>query len=207
MVMLDPEAVWPERTSWEGFRWKLGDDSLGLREFITRPLGLYQRENLALTLGAVGELLGGWDISPEDIRRGLLYSRLEVRFEVVSRNPYVVLDRARTPKEAKLLIETLKVLPDTGGRKYLLFIVESGASPPVDVLEELVPRFDTTVVCAEELEKGPPLDRLEVELLSGDPTRAWEGISRELEPEDLVLILGPKPALMEVRGAIGRPPR
>ncbi len=206
LVMLDPEAVWPERTSWEGFRWRLGDDSLGLREFITRPLGLYQRENLALTLGAVGELLGGWDISPEHIRRGLLYPRLDVRFEVVSWSPYVVLDRARTPREAKLLVETLKALPDPGGRKYLLFIVEPGIPPTVDLLEGLVSYFDATVVCAGELDGGLPLDRLEVELFGGDPTRAWEEISGELEPDDLVLVLGPKPALMEVRGAIGRPP-
>ncbi len=202
LVMVDPEGIWPEEVSWEGIRWRIGDDPLGLGEVITPALGLYQRENLALALGAVSELIGGWDISPEDIRRGLLYPRLEARFEVVSRRPYVVLDRARTLSEARAIRETLERLPDPGGRKYLLVIAERDFH--TGILDELSPYFDELLVWGGSGELGHGGVR---PLPSGDPVRACRGLLGDLGPEDLSLILGHKPALMEVRGAIGRPPR
>ncbi|NOX44999.1 MAG: hypothetical protein GXO72_04635 [Caldiserica bacterium] len=210
LVLLDPEDLSPVGFSWERAVWRSREDPLGLGEFETGPMGLYQRGNLALALGAVCELLGGWDLPPGAIRHGLARVELPVRFEVVSRRPYVVLDAARNPAAARSLIGTLEALPGTGGRRILLFGITRG-QPVRATVEVLFPWFDHVVLLSIGGQDAlppqallPQARRLGVRAEIGGPLPEalgdWLGSADE---GDLIVAVGPKGALLEARGELG----
>lgn len=184
---------------------------MGLGTLSTVPWGLYQHANLALAIGALCELAGGLELSPEAIRRGMEAVRLPGRFEVVSRGPYVVLDAARNAVAASALARTLEAMPDPGGRRVLLFSIGRG-QPVRATAEALFPGFAEVVLCSGGQGALPPrallpqARRLGVRCrVGGDPVSAAEEVLAELGADGLLVVVGPKEALLEVRGAIGRP--
>ncbi len=210
LVLLDPEDLTPVGLSWERAVWRSREDPLGLGEFETGPMGLYQRGNLALALGTVCELLGGWDLPPGAIRDGLARAELPVRFEVVSRRPYVVLDAARNPAAARSLIGTLEALSGAGGERILLFGITRG-QPVRATAEALFPWFDRVVLfSAEGPDALPPqallpqARRLGVRVEIGGALAEVLGERLGSAGEgDLIVAVGPKAALLEARGELG----
>lgn len=80
---------------------------------VTLPLlGAHQADNLAVAVAALETArgLGAVDWSWADLRKGLAATRWPGRFEVVARDPVVVLDGAHNPPAAERLAETLKQL-------------------------------------------------------------------------------------------------
>lgn len=211
LVILDPDEVQSRELSWDHMRWELREDPLGLAGFTTSPLGLYQRGNLALALGALCELVGGWELGPDAIRRGLESARLPGRFEVVSRGPYLVLDAARNPAAATSLVETLKSMPDPGGKRTLFFAIHRG-QPVRSTAEILFPAFDEVVLCsgddAELLPASallPQARRLGVHCrVESDPHTALARALDAAAAEDMIVVVAPKELLAEVRRGPGR---
>ncbi len=212
LVILDPEEVRGYDLSWEGVRWELRDDPLGLGELHTGPLGLYQQGNLALVLGALCELVGGWELHPEAIRDGLRHVRLHGRFEVVSRKPYIVLDAARNPAAAEALIKTIEAMPYSGGRKVLFFAINRG-HPVRATTEALFPSFDEVILYSGEAEDLLPAQailpqarRLGVRCwVGGELSSMLKEVAIAAAPEDMLLVVGPKDVLGEVYRELGFP--
>ncbi len=212
LVILDPDEVQGREFSWDRVSWGLRDDPLGLGEFSTPPLGLYQQANLALALGALCELVGGWELGPDAIKRGWINVKLPGRFEVISRRPYVVLDAARNPAAAASVVKTLEAMPDPGGRRTLLFAIHRG-QPVRSTVEVLFPAFDEVILCSgadEELLPAqalfPQARRLGVRCrLEPDPHAAVVKALEAASPEDLIVVVAPKKILAEVRRGLGRP--
>lgn len=95
--------------------------------------GRHQASNAAVAAAAVEELFGR-ALPAEAVRDGLARSRVPARFEVVGRNPLVVLDGAHNPQAAGALARTLREeLPAAG---WTLVI---GAFRDKDVHAMLVP--------------------------------------------------------------------
>lgn len=88
----------------------LSFDYLGQR--MTLPLcGEYQKINLRTALSAIDELVKqGFDISPDDISRGVSAVRWKGRFEFLSRRPAVIFDGAHNPDGARHTAETFREL-------------------------------------------------------------------------------------------------
>lgn len=83
--------------------------------YTTRLLGSYQPFNAALAIEAIQALVGrGWNISEEDIVRGVAETSWPGRFEVVTAGPpAVIVDGGHNPQGAKVLAESLSdVFPD-----------------------------------------------------------------------------------------------
>ncbi len=94
---------------------------------IKLPLfGKHQRINAAVAVSAVKALKSG--ISQKIIRRGLLNTQWPGRFEVVSRNPLVVLDGAQNIASVKALKETIR-----NNFKYKKLILVLGISKDKDI--------------------------------------------------------------------------
>ena len=75
---------------------------------ITLP-GLYQVKNAALCLEAVGALVAhGFTISDKALRRGIEETVWNGRFEIVSKEPCVILDGAHNPDAAAALMESVR---------------------------------------------------------------------------------------------------
>jgi dihydrofolate synthase/folylpolyglutamate synthase len=75
-------------------------------------LGTYQADNLAVAVAVLESArgMGAVDWTWDDLRKGLAETRWPGRFEVVARNPIMVLDGAHNPPAAERLAETLKQL-------------------------------------------------------------------------------------------------
>lgn len=79
-------------------------------EYEMRQAGTYQIENAAIAIEAVLQLetLGFSDITQEHIKAGLLHSRWKGRFDVVSKEPFVLADGAHNEDAAKKLSMSLQ---------------------------------------------------------------------------------------------------
>jgi dihydrofolate synthase/folylpolyglutamate synthase len=73
-----------------------------------KPLGGYQRENLNVALEALEVLRQSLEIPHEALVRGLEQASWPGRFEVVQREPYIILDGAHNPHAARALREDVR---------------------------------------------------------------------------------------------------
>lgn len=102
-------------------------DSLDGQAFLYRGksyalplLGEHQLKNAAVVIDCVGKLCElGWDISPDALERGLYAVSWPARFEVVSDEPYFVVDGGHNPQCAQTVRDNLlRYFPDR--RRVLL---------------------------------------------------------------------------------------
>jgi len=71
--------------------------------------GSHQIKNASLAIAVIEELvLSAWTIPEEAIRRGIEKTRFPGRFELVSKNPDVIIDGAHTPEGMRLLKSALR---------------------------------------------------------------------------------------------------
>jgi dihydrofolate synthase/folylpolyglutamate synthase len=98
---------------YHGLQWRFSHLPLGLR-------GTVQWRNAAVALAALELIQTHFPITEIQVRYGLRAARWPGRFEVVSRNPFVLLDGAHNPQAMALLIDELPTLVQ-GRRVKLLF--------------------------------------------------------------------------------------
>lgn len=93
-------------------RTEIGRTSFSYRgvEYEMRQAGTYQIENAAIAIEAVLQLekMGFSRIAQEHIKAGLLHSRWKGRFDVVSEEPFVLVDGAHNEEAAKKLSVSLQ---------------------------------------------------------------------------------------------------
>ena len=107
------------------------------RRGLTLPLaGPHQQRNAAVVIAAMDILRGrGWHISEEDIRAGLAEVVWPARFEVVSRDPVIIVDGGHNPQCLESAVDALRrLLP---GRRIVIL---AGILRDKDV-EEMVERL------------------------------------------------------------------
>jgi dihydrofolate synthase/folylpolyglutamate synthase len=103
------------RIDYQGLALSLKNVDLGLA-------GPFQHENAAIALAVVEELRAqGHAISEEAIRCGLREVYWPGRFDIVSRNPTVILDCAHNELAVSALLETISVELDPHLRPHLVF--------------------------------------------------------------------------------------
>jgi dihydrofolate synthase/folylpolyglutamate synthase len=84
--------------------------------------GPFQHENAAIALATVEELRAqGYAISEDAIRRGLREVYRPGRFDIVARNPMVILDCAHNELAISALLETISVELNPDLRPHLVF--------------------------------------------------------------------------------------
>lgn len=172
--------------------------------------GSHQMKNASLAIAAVEELAGRGINVPEDaIRAGIRHTRFAGRFELLRREPDVVIDGAHTPEGMKLLKSNLKRL-FPGVRPLMLLGMLKDKN--YETLAKIIAPLAKEVMCVP-----PQGDRaLDPEELAelvrrlGVPADAsssiTEGFSRLLEKaskEDLILATGSLYMIGPVRQACG----
>ncbi|NLE73338.1 MAG: bifunctional folylpolyglutamate synthase/dihydrofolate synthase [Actinobacteria bacterium] len=107
------------------------------------PLGLFQRHNAAVALGAA-ELFQGQGLEEKALRRALAETTVPGRLEVVSDKPLCLLDGAHNLQGLRALIESLEeILP----RRRIIAVVSILRDKDAQaMLAELVPRCDIVFV-------------------------------------------------------------
>jgi len=115
-------------------------------------LGPYQGENLAVVLKTIEILRHSLELPEEAVKRGLARARWPGRFELISRQPYIIIDGAHNPSGIRALLAGVRLYWEhylRGGRRWLLF----GAlrDKEIDEMSEaLFPWFDELVLTAPD---------------------------------------------------------
>jgi dihydrofolate synthase / folylpolyglutamate synthase len=196
------------RSGHDTFRYQ--SKGLELKGLSLGMAGSHQMKNASLAVAAVEELAGRGINVPEDaIRAGIRHTRFAGRFELLRREPDVVIDGAHTPEGMKLLKSTLKrFFP--GVRPLMLLGMLKDKN--YETLAKIIAPLAKEVMCVP-----PQGDRaLDPEELAelvrrlGVPADAsssiTEGFSRLLEKaseEDLILATGSLYMIGPVRQACG----
>ncbi len=109
-----------------------------------RLTGAFQARNAALAICAAK--IAQPKLSEDAIRKGLLAAWLPGRFEIVQRNPYIILDAAHNPEKMSACLETLRsaihpqkviiIFGALGSKAILQMLAECAALDPLIIAEE-----------------------------------------------------------------------
>ena len=107
IYMPDYLALKVKKDSTEGI-----DMSYGVHKDLHIPLfGTYQAQNAALALTCLEVLKKkGWAITEDSIRRGLAKAEWRGRFELIHKDPAVILDGGHNPEGVRSAVESLKAV-------------------------------------------------------------------------------------------------
>lgn len=154
----DFSAILPEFDSLEGqvFSYKGEAYAIPL-------LGAHQRKNAAVVIETVEALRGrGWKLPHEDVEHGLYAVNWPARFELVSEEPYFVVDGGHNPQCAQTVAENLKnYFP--GCRRVLLIGVLADKDHK-SLSEILAPEADAFVCVTPNSDRALPAPELAEEL-------------------------------------------
>ncbi|MBN2404110.1 MAG: hypothetical protein JXE06_00865, partial [Coriobacteriia bacterium] len=104
----------------------------------------YQAENAACAIAVCEEVLGG-SLDTEALRHGLATTRLPARFEVVARNPFVIVDGAHNAEGAQALVDSIRdVLDDKRLTIVLAMLRDKPAFEVIRALHPIAARFIAT---------------------------------------------------------------
>ena len=147
------------------------------KTYTTRLLGSYQPSNAALALEVIEALRGrGWNISEEELVKGIADTAWPARFEVVSTGlPVVVVDGGHNPQGAAVLAESLG---DAFSGKRIVFLMSVLADKDYRAMIRTVAPLGAAWVCVT----SPNVLRA----LSGDDLAqavAQETAALDLDPE------------------------
>jgi dihydrofolate synthase/folylpolyglutamate synthase len=166
-------------------------------ELVTGLRGGYQHANAACAIAAVEDLSAadGFPMRLEAVREGLQAAWMPGRFQVVRRNPTLVLDGAHNELAARALAAELK--SERYARLFLVVGMIQGHDP-ADVLAPLVPLASRVWVTEPSWLKRLPADELReaacrlhdrVSVVT-PPLEAVRAALAEAGPEDFVLVTG-----------------
>ena len=120
-------------------------------------LGNYQRANAALAIAAAEQFMGA-ALDGVKTRKGLLHTSVPGRLEVISDQPFCVLDGAHNPSG---MAEMLRSLDGLLARRRLLAVVsilkDKGA---LEMLADLAPRCDIVFVTQNSNPRSYPAEEL-----------------------------------------------
>lgn len=119
------------------------------REYRLPLLGRHQLRNAATVLKTVEALRDRGVILPDEaVERGLALTEWPARFEVLSREPLLILDGGHNPQCAEALVENIReYLADESGRAEVTFLFGMLADKDYRRTLELLLPFGTAYVC------------------------------------------------------------
>ena len=181
------------------------------QEVRLRLLGTYQYRNAAVALDTVDVLIRrGFRISEEAVARGMAEVQWPGRFEVLHRDPLVVVDGAHNPNGVAELAKCLgQYLPD---RKITFVMGVLADKDYDDMLNSVAPYAKKFVTVTPESHRALDADdlRADIERRLGLPARSAgsvrEGVAlalKEAAQEDVICIFGSLYQVGEVREFFG----
>ena len=208
-VALDPISVKRARFDWE--RTTYAVEAEGLPKTIDLPLlGGYQGENLRAVLGAVRLLREqGVVIANEAVISGLSEVRWPGRFEVVARDPTIVLDGAHNGPAAQTLAREVADYVPNKRHRHLLFGVLADKEWET-IIRILFPQFACVTLTRSQSPRALPLDALSAAASPlGVSSRGCEtvpvGLARArsgLVTQDVLFVAGSLSVVGEARAAL-----
>lgn len=168
--------------------------------------GRHQGENLAAAIAAV-EAFFGRPTDRELIEFALATVELPARFEIVAREPTIILDGAHNPDGARAISETLN---ETFARlgSWVLVVAMLGGKDPSEMLEAFgAADFDAVICCEPDWSRAIPAAEIAAAAeglgLSAEvvtkPVDAFHRALAVTSTEDLVLVSGTHYIVGDVR--------
>jgi dihydrofolate synthase/folylpolyglutamate synthase len=176
-------------------------------------VGVHQLHNLALILKCVEALRKqGYDLPPHKVQQALEKVRWPGRFEVVSRDPVIILDGAHNPQAAQALAQTLTQWFPGKKAHFLLHIFKD--KDALGIMEALAPvcaRLEITTIDTARSASVTVLSRLAQGVMPDVPIYVNDDFDSALDealaalPQDgMLLICGSLSHLETARRALGR---
>jgi dihydrofolate synthase/folylpolyglutamate synthase len=170
---------------------------LGLENLELGLAGPFQHENAAIAAAALEAMRAmGWSVSEDAIRRGLREVSWPGRFDIVAKEPMVILDCAHNELSIQALLDTITVELGPEVRPRLLFGCQAVKNWK-EMAEMLGPRVrDATLTWARPKRPLEPENLVPVfsqripARVERDPVRAIERVLSESEHDDVVLVTG-----------------
>ncbi len=170
--------------------------------------GAHQSDNLAVAIAAVEAFLDA-PLDDDLLRASLADLSIPGRFEVVGREPTIVLDGAHNPAGARTVRHTLDHEMRTLGSEVLVLGATTGKDP-IEMLTAFgADRFDAVIVCepgfrpmpADELAAAASSMGVQVEIVR-DPVDALVRARAVTSEQDLIVVSGSLYVVGEVRAAL-----
>lgn len=183
------------------------------RDLRLRLIGDYQYKNAAVALDTVDVLRErrGYDIPESAVREGLAAVVWPGRFEVLQRDPLVLVDGAHNPDGVTELTKCLReYLP---GRKMTLLMGVMADKDYADMICMMAPFANEFVAVTPESHRALPAEELRerIEALTGVSARCGGDVKSGLAmamagkgPEDIVCAFGSLYQVGEIRAYFGR---
>ena len=194
LSIVDPEEIKDvhyryERQSFSYKNWKNIEISLA---------GTYQIKNAALALEAVEALRRlGFELSEENVRKGMAGADWRGRFSVIHKDPVVVIDGAHNPAAATVLKESLEIY-FKGKNLYYIFGVfaDKDYEKVIELTAPLAKRIVTVqtpdnprALPAEVLKKA--VEKVNPNVTSADSVaKAVEEVKEMTTKDDVVIVFG-----------------
>ncbi|HSR57579.1 MAG TPA: Mur ligase family protein, partial [Candidatus Binataceae bacterium] len=159
--------------------------------------GPFQHENAAIAAAALEAMRAmGWSVSEDAIRRGLREVSWPGRFDIVAKEPMVILDCAHNELSIQALLDTITVELGPEVKPRLVFGCQAVKNWK-EMAEMLAPRVrDATLTWARPKRPLEPENLVPVfsqripARVERDPVRAIERVLSESEHDDVVLVTG-----------------
>lgn len=160
-------------------------------------LGAYQLKNAGLALAVIESLLRkGWNVSQAALRNGLSAARWPGRMEIVSSDPFVIIDGAHNPHAVQALVSTLE--KEIVYRRLILVIGILQDKDILTVVTPLLAHTDALILTKPQYFRGAdPQTVLKMVEREGLQVCVREEIPDAInhalslyEPGDLILITG-----------------
>lgn len=162
-------------------------------------IGTHQLKNFALIMTAVEALRRtGWQLPDTAVQTALSKVRWPGRFEVVHKNPVIILDGAHNPQAAAALADTVQTwFPDTKVHFLLHIFKDKDASGILEALAPVAADLMLTTLAGERSTEPNvladiarcylPLSSIHLE---ADFSTALTACLRDLSAEDILIICG-----------------
>ncbi|MCX8162884.1 MAG: bifunctional folylpolyglutamate synthase/dihydrofolate synthase [Candidatus Bathyarchaeota archaeon] len=119
-------------------------------DLVVRMVGLHQVINAATAVGAIELLsLRGVEVCEESIRRGLKNAFWPGRFEIIEREPMIILDCAKDPRAASTLRREFERL--FVGKRVILVVSISSDKDYKSMMREFCSFSDTVIACRHKV--------------------------------------------------------
>jgi dihydrofolate synthase/folylpolyglutamate synthase len=181
-----------------------------LRGLRSNLKGLYQIENLSLAIAALEALyeFHGIEVEEKNLRQGLLEIEWRGRFEVLRKDPPLILDSAHNPGGAKALVESLRLMHPSLKFTFLVGMLrDKDHGSFIRELAPLAGKFIATEIESERALSAEALARKISRIFPGpvvvekDYRKAYGELLKQKEPACIVGSLYLTGAIEALRGS------
>ncbi|MGP1953242.1 MAG: bifunctional tetrahydrofolate synthase/dihydrofolate synthase [Arsenophonus sp. ET-KM2-MAG3] len=141
-------------------------------------------------------------ISLQDIHKGLIKARLPGRFQIICKQPYVILDVAHNPHAAAYLADKVSCLPRQKNTKVYAIIAMLADKDIKNTLSYLAPQVDKWYFASLSGVRGAHAWQLAQYINSpyqfNTVEDAWVRITKEVNKQDIVIVCGSFHTVAEV---------